>query len=397
MSRANPFNAKVVFGLVAAGIVAFGALLFLLAYGSNIGSSRDGRGHALSVAATGFKGLVSLVGSFRETRLVRDASDTYSENVLVVAVEPDTRPEQLTDLLTRRGGRATIVILPKWITMADPGHPGWVRVLGAGIPIRAASALGKDIRIGPVRGTSPRTATGEGFLDGISVPVPDTPQTISGSDIVPLLRLSGGQALVARLNTGPHYVVADPDLLNNMGLRDPARARAALAMIDALNATGATGVDFDLTVNGFGRVGSPNLLRLAFEPPFLAMTLALVFAALLAGLHGAFRFGPAQAEARAIALGKAALVENSAGLIRLARREARLGGAYADVLRQETARAVNAPSWLQGDALDAYLDRMTKSGEPFTVLAQRLVNAHDRASLMAAARALYQWKKDLIP
>jgi len=396
MSRANPFNAKVVFGLVTAGIVAFGALLFLLAYGSNIGSSRDGRGHALSVAATGFKGLVSLVGSFRQTRLVRESSDSYTENLLVVAVEPTTRPEQLTELLERRGGRATLVILPKWGTMPDPSHPGWVRILGSGVPIQAASALGKDIRVSASR-AAPRTVSGEGILQGIGVPVPDAPQVISGSDITPLLRVSGGEALVARLGTGPHYVVADPDLLNNMGLRDAARARAALALIDALNATDATGVDFDLTVNGFGAVGSPNLLRLAFEPPFLAMTLALVFAALLAGLHGAFRFGPAQAEARAIALGKAALVENSAGLIRLARREARLGGAYADVLRQETARAVNAPSWLQGDALDAYLDRMTKAGEPFTMLAQRLANAHDRTSLMAAARALYQWKKDLIP
>lgn len=397
MNRVNPFNAKVVFGLVAAGIVAFGALIFLLAYGSNIGSSRDGRGHALSVAATGFKGLVSLVGSFRQTRLVRDTSDTSSENLLVVAVEPNTRPEQLTQLLDWRTGRATLVILPKWLTIADTSHPGWVRLVAPGIPIRAAGALGKDVRVGPSRSTPRRTANGESFLQGISVPVPDMPQVISGSGLTPLLRAPGGDALVARLGNQPHYVVADPDLLNNMGLRDPNRARAALALIDALNATGATGVDFDLTVNGFGRVGSPNLLRLAFEPPFLAMTLALVFAALLAGLHGAFRFGPAQAEARAIALGKSALVENSAGLIRLARREARLGGAYADVLRQETARAVNAPSWLQGDALDTYLDRLTKSGEPFTALAQRLVDARDRASLMAAARALYQWKKDLIP
>jgi hypothetical protein len=139
------------------------------------------------------------------------------------------------------------------------------------------------------------------------------------------------------------------------------------------------------------------LLRTALEPPFLAMTLALLFAAILAGLHGAFRFGPAQEEERAIAFGKAALVENSAGLIRLAKREANLGGAYADVIRQETARAANAPSWLQGEALDQYLDRMNREGDNFSTLAERLALARDRTSLMRAARALFQWKKDMLP
>jgi hypothetical protein len=398
MSRAvSPFNPKLVFGLIAAGMVGFAALLLLLAYGGNMGTPRDGRGHALSVSATGFKGLVTLVGTFRETRIVRDPSDLDSENLLVVAIEPTTTVEQVQELMQRRMGRATLLILPKWITMPDPAHRGWVRRIGAGAPIPALAALGKDSEAGRYAGTPPRTVSGTDFLTGLSVPVPDAPQVINGSALIPLVRVAGGDALVARLSTQPLYIVADPDLLNNQGLSDPARARAALALIDGLNATGATGVDFDVTTNGLGSDNSTNLLRLAFEPPFLAMTLALVIAAVLAGLHGAFRFGPAREEARAIALGKAALVENSAGLIRLAGREANLGGAYADVLRQETARAANAPSWLQDDALDAHLDRMNRTSGPFSALAERLALARDRHSLMQAARALYQWKKDTLP
>lgn len=398
MSRAaNPFNPKLVFGLIAAGVMGFAALLLLLAYGGTMGTPRDGRAHALSVSATGFKGLVTLVGGFRETRIVRDPSDLYSENLLVVAIEPTTTVEQVQDLMQRRMGRPTLVILPKWITVPDPAHRGWVRRIGAGAPIPALAALGKDSEAGRYRETPPRIVSGTDFLAGLSIPVPDAPQVINGSALIPLVRVRGGDALVARLSTQPLYIVADPDLLNNQGLRDPARARAALALIDALNATGATGVDFDVTTNGLGSDNSTNLLRLAFEPPFLAMTLALVIAAVLAGLHGAFRFGPAREEARAIALGKAALVENSAGLIRLAGREANLGGAYADVLRQETARAANAPSWLQGEALDAHLDRMNRTSGPFSALAERLTLARDRHSLMQAARALYQWKKDTLP
>jgi hypothetical protein len=67
-ARENPFNAKLVFGLVAAGLAAFAALVFLVAFGDRIGPIHDSRAPALSVAATGFKGLVTLTGRFRETR-----------------------------------------------------------------------------------------------------------------------------------------------------------------------------------------------------------------------------------------------------------------------------------------------------------------------------------------
>ena len=395
MSAANPFNPRLVFGLIAAGLLGFVGLVLLLAYGGDMGARNDGRAHALSPAATGYKGLVELVGAFHDTALVRDTTDDYN-NLMVVAIEPQTSPEDVTALLARRAGRATLLILPKWLTIPDSRRRGWVRSISPGVPILALPALGGDARVQPHRGPAPATARGGGALSGLAVPVPASPQVIDGSGIVPLVPLGGG-ALVARLGNQPHYVVADPDLLNNQGLRDPARARAALALIDGLNAPMETAVDFDLTVNGLGANQSSNLLRLALEPPFLAMTLALLAAALLAGLHGAFRFGPARPEERAIPLGKAALVENSAGLIRLAGREARLGAAYADVVRQEAARAVSAPVWLQGEALDAYLDRLGKSsGAAFSALAARLAQARDRHALMAAALDLNHWKKDVI-
>jgi hypothetical protein len=396
MSKAaNPFNPKLVFGLIAAGIAGFAALLLLLAYGSNLGTPRDGRAHAQSVAATGYKGLVELVGAFREAHLVRDHNQLFN-HLLVISIEPQTRAEDLTRLLATRTNYPTLLILPKWMTTPDQNHRGWVRAIGTGVPIAALSAIGAKARVATLPGRDRRTARGTDLLQGLTVPVPASPQVIEGEGLVPLVPLGRG-ALVARIGDRPHYVVADPDLLNNQGLSDPATARAALTLIDALNGDEPHSVDFDLTLNGLGSNNSPNLLRLAFEPPFLAMTLALVIAALLAGLHGAFRFGPARGEERAIPLGKAALVENSAGLIRLAGREANLGGAYADVLRQETARAANAPGWLQDEALDAYLDRMNRASEPFSTLAGRLALARDRHSLMQAARALYQWKKDTLP
>ena len=70
------------------------------------------------------------------------------------------------------------------------------------------------------------------------------------------------------------------------------------------------------------------------------MTLTLVAAMLLAGWQAFARFGPAVRRERAIAFGKAALVDNTAALIRKARREARLGGRYVEVIRERAVDRV---------------------------------------------------------
>jgi hypothetical protein len=394
----QPFSVRLVVGLVVAGLIAFAALVFLLAYGNRIAPVRGEAASALSIGATGYKGLITLVGRFRETSMVSRPADMETENLLVVPLDARAQRADVARLLELRRGRATLLILPKWLTGPDRSHRGWVRAVGPVLGTMSADLIGAKaaVTVRPEAVSPDRFASGEDILDGLQVPVPGNAQTIAG-ELSPLLTIPNGDILVARIGDQPHYVAADPDLFNNHGIKDPARARAALAMIDALNATGASGVAFDLTVNGIGADNAPSLLRTALEPPFLAMTLALLFAALLAGLHGAFRFGRPRREERAIAFGKAALVENSAGLIRLARRETRLGGAYAEVVRQDAARLAAAPPALQGEALDAYLDRLTKGDRPpFSYLASRLAAARDRHDLVAAARALFSWKKDII-
>jgi len=212
--------------------------------------------------------------------------------------------------------------------------------------------------------------------------------------VTPLLAGPGG-ALLAQLDERPLYVLADPDLINNHALKNPRTARAALQLLDELSTTDARSIQFDVTLNGFGK--QPNALKLIFEPPFLALTLSMFVAALLAGLHGVYRFGPEERDERAIAFGKAALVENSAGLIKLARREHRLGSAYAEVIAEEAARASGAPPGLRGADLEAYLDRLSPpDGPKFSRLAARAGAASDRSELVAAALALFSWKKEII-
>jgi len=399
MSQAQIFNPKLVIGLIAAAIIAFIALLLLLAYGGGAGPRGDGSAAAPARSAVGYAGLIDLVGRFRETRGVTGGEGVESEDLLVVALTGTATPGAVQNLLRRRSGRATLLIMPKWITRPDPAHRGWVRSVAPVAGQMSQLLVGRDVEVRVLTVPQSAPVRGENFLSDLILPVPRNPQVISGGDLQPLFPVRGEQALLAQIGTQPHFVLADPDLLNNHGLRDLANARAALRLLDELSPTGAETINFDVATDGQGGTASqaPSMLRLAFEPPFLAMTLALFFAALAAGYYGAFRFGPVRREERAIALGKAALVENSAGLIRLARREARLGGAYADVVRHEAARLASAPHWLSGEKLDAYLDRIGKAGNPpFTALADALTRAADRTGLIAAARALHLWKKDLV-
>jgi hypothetical protein len=399
MSETNPFNPRLVYGLIAAGIAAFAALVLLIGYGPALRDGRNqvDRAQMMSPSAVGYKGLVQLVGQFHPTQIISDSGDLDDEGLFVMAVGESTPAQDIEWVRARRGPRATLIILPKWITARHARRRDWVALIGRGAGDAAARSMGLTLR-NATRSRPDAQATGTDVLDGVNLPVPAYPQVIEGPGLTPLVSLPDGGALVARIGDTPLYVVADPDLLNNHRLSNPRVARAALLLIEGLNATDA-GVNFS-TFSDQGDpppAKQPSLIRLAVEPPFLAMTLALLAAALLAGLHGAVRFGRPRREERAIALGKAALVENSAGLIKLARREARLGAAYADIIRQDIAQAVGAPPALSGEALDSYLDRLSKGDSPkFTALVTQIVWARDRHELVAAARALFSWKKDII-
>lgn len=388
------FNIRMLIALIVAGIIGFSAFVLFSVYADDLNTRSDERGHALSVSAIGFQGIVRLVDlSGGKSRIVRSLDSDNSDDLLVLVLERQTSPKALENLLYHRRDQPALVVLPKWLAVPDPRHRGWVRSVGLDHESAALAAFG-DIKVNVEKGgKGGALAQGAGELYALSVPAPAEAQTISGPDVAPLLQVPGRGALVARVKNV--YVVADPDLLNNHGLKNRKTAEMALTMLARFNSADADGVLFDVSLNGFGR--KPSIYKLAFEPPFLTLTLALLVAALLAGLHGAFRFGPAAHEARAIALGKLALVENSAGLIQLARREHRVGGAYADVVRDAAAYASAAPATLSGAALEDYLDTLSpKDGVTFSGLAQQAREAGDRFDLLRAARALFQWKKDNI-
>lgn len=370
----TPFTLRTVLVLVLLGVVGFLAFLLLSAYADDFQPAQRPGNHALSTSAVGFAGTADLVKRVRgSVIMVRRDADLDTADTLVLTLEPDTDPAMVARLIARRDSQPTILVLPKWLTLPQPGKPAWVQSLGKFPP---------DIVARQLANAMPGVTIREG-ADGL--------RTIAGDGLEPILTDSKGDALVATMKSQTTLIVADPDLLDNQGLATLQGAERAMRILDWFDTDGEGGIAFDLTLHGFGR--NPNLLKLAFEAPFLPLTLCLLLAALLAGWHALLRFGPPLPEERGVAFGKRAIAENGAALLRLARRRHRTGDRYVALIRDTAASATGAPAHLPPEALDHYLDRLDRDGEPFTAIAARAVEATDTRGLLAAARALFQWKR----
>ncbi|HEX6741349.1 MAG TPA: hypothetical protein VF079_06090 [Sphingomicrobium sp.] len=379
--------------IVAIGTLAFIATLVLGAYAPDMRSGKNGGAHALSNAATGFSGLVRLAErTDRNPVILRSEGQLDSEDLVIIT--PETARTNLGDILAKRGDRITLIVLPKWNTQRDPMRPAWVRVGGLLPRYEPEGVLAPDWELKVERRrTANQPLQGANDLPaGIAFVAPRIEQTISGDKLDPVITDADGRILLGRSSERLLYVLADPDLLNNHGMGDERQAKAALALLDYLSGPESGGILFDVTANGLGHSRSP--LKLAFDPPFLAVTLTIFAAMLLAGLQALFRFGAPRRAERALAFGKAALVDNSAALIRRAGREPRLGARYAEVIRERAAALFRLGPSTSRELVDARLEALN-SRTSFTALAAAAANAHSRDDLLGAAQSLHHWIEEV--
>jgi len=168
-------------------------------------------------------------------------------------------------------------------------------------------------------------------------------------------------------------------------------------VISNLRPIGDGPVIFDLTLAGYRR--SPDLLRLAFEPPLLGATICALLAALLMGVHAAVRFGSPVERERSLALGKKGLADNSAALIAMVGREHRIVPRYALAIRRRVARIIGVPIDTRDDELNALLDRLRRrndTAQPIASLVAEAGRAEDASDALRVARKLYRWRRDMI-
>ena len=187
----------------------------------------------------------------------------------------------------------------------------------------------------------------------------------------------------------PLVIVSEPDLFNNYGMADEARARTAMAIVEATLDGEDMPIVFDLTVPGYGQ--AQNLLTLAFSPPFLAATLCLLLAGALIAWRAFRRYGPPALPAgHGAALGKTQLVTNGAALVERTRRYHLLGAPYAALMGDRIARALGIrlrDPEERAQAIDAALIRRSQQ-KSYIDAANAMRHASTPRELLRAARAL---------
>jgi hypothetical protein len=426
----SPFQAGAIALMLMLGIVGFVGLIVLGAYAPDMRSGQNGGGHALSNSAVGYSGIVQLArATGRHPRILRSEHEFDTENLLVVT--PETPFVDMSSV-TQRGAKPTLFVLPKWETRANPKHRGWVDWVGlqpvempigvlapdihftmsqyrsSGAPLVTDSAMPRTIQFRAPRPLQvitglekPQTKDGNKTARPENLRLGDNPFEDDGEqtslqlprehNLKPLITDGKGGMVLAQVDDGPFFVLSDPDLISNRGMADVKQAASMLALLDWMNSNPPEGIAFDVSLNGFGHSKSP--LKLLFEPPFLPLTICVAVALLLVGVQAFGRFGPPRARERAIAFGKAALVDNSAALIRKAGRERIMGKRYAALIRERAVSIFAIPTDMRDGELDVYLNRL-KGGSRFTDLATAAEEAPDRAAMLAAAQALHSWQKE---
>lgn len=402
MSRraaSGAFSPMAMIVVVLVGVVSLAGLGVLSAYAPELKKGDDGGAHALSRSSVGYAATVRLLQASGRGALVgRGALPASADDGLLVLTPALGAGAVNLEDFDHPGPQ--LIVLPKWATMPDPNRRGWAVATRIVDGNASLAVLPADLRKGlTLRARPPNVAPFRLYRPGGQAfgrqPSVRAPRSLEGKGWTPVLMDQDGRMVLAMHIKSQTYVLAEPDLLNTSALKTLEGARTAVALLDLIHAKD-TPVVFDATLHGFAR--SRSLLRLLLEPPLVGATLVLIALAGVAGFQAGVRFGPALRPSRALALGKLALADNTAGLIRLAGREARMTPLYAHLIRTSAARAIGAPRGLDEPALDAFLDRISVTvgaSSTFTALAER-ARAATSPDMMRVARDLHLWKQELI-
>lgn len=408
-SEGAAFSRRGAAALIAGGFAVFIALLFLIGRGDSMMETRqNGAAHAGANGLNGYSGLVKLAeaGGYQVSRS-RSPGALESYQLLVLTPPRGADADELGRLLQkRRRIGPTLVILPKWYASLPPANlpaearenfkPGWVTLgnaFASGWPANLPAPFTFSHKRKQIDADSAPVWQGLGRSG--ELPAPTITYAADNPAHKQLIIDRSGDALAVLVQAypdanqaedyAPVIFIAEPDLVNNYGLADPARAAAAMHLIDTLDDDGQGRIVFDLTLNGFG--GSENLLSLAFRPPFLAATLCLIMALAIIFWRAMMRFGPPAVGGPAIAFGKQQLVTNAAGLILRARRWGLLGAPYATLAGKRLARTLGLARH-DSTSIDAALAMHAPDEEPFSARAARLGEATSPAEILGAAAAL---------
>lgn len=405
MSQSSPFAARTVVILVIGGALLLLASILMSGFGDEIARATGDAPAADRKDGAGYHAFQRLVDAVQPAE--GDVTDpAAAASILILTPTDATRPEDIRAIVNRRialasamtGGDdfvareghpllryATLIILPKWQVEKLPLQGGWVQRTGEVDGTKLQQLVPAEVDW-HVEDRSDVGLVADDYPALRSFALPDRGlNAMAGDTITPLIGARDRAAVLGQIGSSDTFVLADPDLVNNRALADQRNARAALAMLRAIDPEHGGRALFDRSLH-FSR-GDRNLVKLLFLPPFLGVTLALIAAAVLAGVAAAGRFGPPMREKRAVAAGKRALIDNIVALTRLAGRTPLAGKRYADMMLELLSRRLLAGE--QPSA--ARLDRVHPG---YSDIDRRLRDAATEGEALAAAKDLTAWKKE---
>ena len=395
------FSTRTIILLIAVGVLAFTGALLISIFGNNIDPQRRVGPNSFSKSAIGHRAFLETLRGLRiSVRISRARSAQKSgANDLLVVMEPPldaARPEMLGKLLD---GQNVLLVLPKWRGLPDPKQRSWIRLVGpvAGQHLQgtleAAGVTGKILN-----GSSAMTWVTD---DSTLVPNIQNPHVIQSADLEPFIFSDEGILLGRRrLNRQTLWVLSDPDLLSNHGLR---RGDNAAIIIDIINSVRRGGhVIIDETVHGF--ILDPNLGRVLLRRPFVAVTILglATLAVLLWAAAG--RFGAAIPAAPRFQQGKFELIRNTAGLLEFGGHTRETFLRYLNAMMRDVARRVHAPRGLGDAGRVRWLDEVGRSGQIEADFGALYRDAEDLSQSRhnepgrhaALAQRLYHWRQEML-
>lgn len=346
-----------------------------------------------SMSAIGHRGLVQLLEKLDIPVVVSrgDSAARAARGLLVIAepaVGDDASRSRLIALLD--DAPRVLLVLPKWYGSVERGKR-WIR----DVALLPGDEVEGVLHAAGVAGSIRRAGPDDQLAPGSTRPVVRQPQLIASDTLSEIVADRGDERLLGRIDRSGTalYVLSDPDVINNAGLRHPENARFIVELIDGLRDGGA--VVIDETLHGYAR--APSLSRALLGFPLVLATLQGLLCAALAVWAAMVRFGPRRAAPPPIAPGKDFLIRNTAALLHY-------GGHHGHALRRYLAltvaavrHALHAPA-LPPAAMTDWLERVraVRGGRISLIELERAVDdAASPARVVELADEVFRWRMEM--
>jgi hypothetical protein len=395
--RGNPFSRTTLIVVISVAAVSLVVAVALTVIGDDLGKRRSAGVDGYSVSAIGHQGLVRLLEKLDvPVSVSRSHSGDKAQHGLLIIAEPTVTDaasrERLEKLLA--GAPNTLVVLPKWYGSAFHGE-AWIAD-AALLPIAEVSPVIDALELAFTTTIERRNALIDWEVDpGVTKPVIREPQLLATKGLLAIATDHAGNQLLGRVayEGKTLTVLADPDVLNNVGLRTPENAQFTIQLIDELRHGGP--VVIDETMHGYAQ--QPSLVRTLFQFPLVLATLQVLVCAVLAVWAAMVRFGPRRVAPPPIAPGKDFLIRNTAALLHYGGHHAHALKRYLQLTVLAVRQALHAPS-LAPAAMTAWLERVraARGGKLSLVELEREVEAAQTpVRVVEVADQVFRWRMEM--